>query len=143
MFGRWNKKEDFKAPYYEKSDEVYNAVKSRLEQAFMFSALNPEELRIVLGAMQGVSKKAGEVIIKEGEDGDNLYVVESGTLSCTKVFDAEKGPTFLKDYNPGEAFGELALLYNAPRAATITCKTDSQLWALDRKTFGHIVKDAA
>lgn len=49
----------------------------------------------------------------------------------------------MKDYNPGEAFGELALLYNAPRAATITCKTDSQLWALDRKTFGHIVKDAA
>lgn len=52
----------------------------------MFSALNPEELNIVLDAMQEVKKKAGEVIIREGDDGDNLFVVESGTLDCTKVF---------------------------------------------------------
>lgn len=49
----------------------------------------------------------------------------------------------MKEYNPGEAFGELALLYNCPRAATITAKTDSVLWSLDRKTFNYIVKDAA
>lgn len=52
----------------------------------MFNALNPAELEIVLGAMIGVSKKAGETIIEEGDDGDNLYVVEKGTLTCTKVF---------------------------------------------------------
>lgn len=52
----------------------------------MFNALNPSELDIVLGAMIGVSKKAGEVIIREGDDGDNLYVVEKGVLDCTKVF---------------------------------------------------------
>ena len=40
-------------------------------------------------------------------------------------------------------FGELALLYNAPRAATITADKDSSLWALDRQTFNHIVKDAS
>lgn len=42
----------------------------------MFNSLNPEELEIVLGAMNQVSKNAGEKIITEGEDGDNLYVVE-------------------------------------------------------------------
>lgn len=42
----------------------------------MFSALNPDELEIVIGAMQEVKKKAGEIIIKEGDDGDDLYVVE-------------------------------------------------------------------
>lgn len=51
----------------------------------MFSALNPEELSIVLDAMSNIKKKQGEVIINEGEDGDNLYVVENGTLSCTKT----------------------------------------------------------
>ena len=52
----------------------------------MFSALNPNELSIVLDAMQKVSKKAGDLIIKEGDDGDNLYVVDIGVLTCTKVF---------------------------------------------------------
>jgi len=49
----------------------------------------------------------------------------------------------LKTYKEGEAFGELALLYNAPRAATITSDGDCVLWGLDRQTFNHIVKDSA
>ena len=72
-----------------------------------------------------------------------MYVIESGELTCTKVFKGNTEPTKLKVFQPGEAFGELALLYNAPRAATITADTDCVLWALDRNTFNHIVKDAA
>jgi cAMP-dependent protein kinase regulator len=72
-----------------------------------------------------------------------MYVVETGTLACTKVFAGNTEPTALKEFQPGEGFGELALLYNAPRAATITAKTDCILWSLDRETFNHIVKDAA
>lgn len=49
----------------------------------------------------------------------------------------------MKVYKPGEAFGELALLYNAPWAATIIAKSESLLWGLDRNTFNHIVKDSA
>ncbi len=50
---------------------------------------------------------------------------------------------FLKTYVPGEAFGELALLYNAPRQASIKAKEDCVLYALDRETFNNIVKEAA
>jgi len=55
-YGNWNKKEEFKAPFYEKSQEQVDILKERLSQAFMFSALNPEELQIVLGAMQKETK---------------------------------------------------------------------------------------
>lgn len=53
-----------------------------------------------------------------------------------------KDPVYLKSYNAGEVFGELALLYNAPRAATIVAKTNAELWSLDRRTFSHIVSDS-
>jgi len=49
----------------------------------------------------------------------------------------------LKKYQAGDAFGELALLYNAPRAATIIADNDCLLWVLDRETFNHIVKDSS
>lgn len=93
---------------------------------FMFSALNPKDRAAILGAIVPVSKKAGDVVITQGDDGDNFYLLEEGTLNCTKKFNpSDDKETFLKEYQPGESFGELALLYNAPRAATITCKTDA------------------
>lgn len=109
----------------------------------MFSALDDKEKEIVVNAMRERKTSKGEVVIKEGDQGDELYVVESGTLTCTKVFAGNTEPTTLKTYQPGEAFGELALLYNAPRAATITSDGDCTLWGLDRQTFNHIVKDSA
>jgi len=53
--------------------------------------------------------------------------------------DGELSEKYLRDYNPGDAFGELALLYNAPRAATIRAITECHLWVLDRETFNQIV----
>lgn len=82
-------------------------------------------------------------MINQGDDGDNLYVVETGKLACSKVMEPGQPAVHLKDYVPGEAFGELALLYNAPRAASIEASEPSELWALDRRTFNHIVKDSA
>lgn len=67
-------------------------------------------------------------------------MVDSGELDCFKLFDGDNCSKHLKVYKPGESFGELALLYNAPRAATIIAKTNSILFSLDRSTFNNIVK---
>jgi len=69
--------------------------------------------------------------------------VNKGELTCTKVLKGETKETFLKTYFAGEIFGELSLLYNSPRAASIKSKTKSQLFSLDRETFNHIVKNSA
>lgn len=85
----------------------------------MFSAVEKKDLEIVIDAMDEKKVKSGDFVIKEGEDGEVLFIIESGRYKCTKVFAGNTEPTYLKTYEPGEAFGELALLYNAPRAATI------------------------
>jgi len=108
----------------------------------MFSALDDKERDIVILAMEEKKFETGAWVIQQGEDGDNLYVIDSGELDCFKRFAKDQEPKFLKTYQPGESFGELALLYNAPRAASIRCKSDAVLWALDRETFNNIVKDA-
>ena len=111
--------------------------------SFMFNMLEPNEKSIVINAMVEMITDTKEIVIREGDEGDCLYVVGSGTLQCSKVFEGNTAPTFLKTYQPGEAFGELSLLYNAPRAATITANEECQLWKLDRDTFNHSVKDSA
>ena len=104
--------------------------------------MDPKNLKIIIDAIVPKKKKAGDIIIEQGDDGDNFYVIEKGTLKCTKRFGNDENETYLKTYQPGESFGELALLYNAPRAATITANEEVVLWSLDRKTFNHILKGA-
>lgn len=139
-----NIKENYKPKLIPKSQSQKDKISQRLNQAFMFSALDEKEKDIVINAMEEKRFKPNEWVIKQGEDGDNLYVVEQGSLKCFKKF-AKTDPEakYLKTYVPGESFGELALLYNAPRAASIQAESDCVLFALDRECFNHIVKDAA
>lgn len=142
-FGIYHKKSDFKPIVIDKTDEVKDKIRQRLNESFMFSYLSEDDKNIVLDAMKEENFSEGDNVIKEGDDGDVLYVVESGLYDCTKIFPGSTEPTHLTNYEQGAAFGELALLYNAPRAATITCSESGTLYSLDRNTFNHIVKDAA
>lgn len=144
VYGMYNKKENYKPKVIPKSQAQKDKIGQRLNQAFMFSALEEKEKEIVINAMEEKHFKAGEWVIKQGEDGDHLYVVDQGSLKCFKRFSkTDKEDKYLKTYVPGESFGELALLYNAPRAASIQAETNSILFALDRSCFNNIVKDAA
>lgn len=143
VFGEWNKKEDFKPRIIPKSKDQKDKIHSRLLKSFMFSSLDNKDQEIIVNAMEEKIFTPGTVAIQQGEEGNELFIVESGKLECKKVFNQQEEPKFLKFYQPGEAFGELALLYNAPRAATIKAVNESKCWCLDRETFNHIVKDAA
>lgn len=109
----------------------------------MFSALDEEETQTVIMAMECMEFKAGDDVIKQGGDGDYFYVVYKGELDCHKLYKGKDEPTYLLTYKSGQSFGELALLYNCARAASIKAKTDATLFALDRQCFNNIVKDAA
>jgi len=99
VYGKFNVKEDFVPKVIEKSNEIKEKLKSRLLQAFMFSALDHKELTIVIDAIEEVKGSTGDVIIQEGDKGgDCMYVLESGSLDCTKVFAGNSEPTYLKEY---------------------------------------------
>lgn len=144
MFGLNNKKQAYVPQVVEKSEEAKERIRQRLSTAFMFASLEESEKTIVLNAMREHTFQKGDKVIQQGDDGDVLYCVDSGKLHCHRKMnkdDAEPG-TFLKEYIPGDAFGELALLYNAPRAATIIAEEESVCFSLDRDCFNNIVKEA-
>merc|ERR1712178_230673 len=79
----------------------------------------------------------GQRVINQGDNGDFLFVIETGILDCVI------GDKVVKTCEAGDVFGELALLYNTTRAADVTTKDKCVLWQLDRDTFNNIVKEAA
>ena len=143
VYGTFNKKQKFEPKVVPKTEEQRALLRERFLECFMFQSLDEKELETIINAAEEKKVKEGEFVIKQDDDGDHLYVVISGNLKCTKIFTGEKDPKFLLNYTPGSAFGELALLYNVPRAATIQATEDTTLYSLDRECFNHIVKGAA
>ena len=143
VYGKWNAKEKFTPIVIEKDEETINKIKLKIKQSFMFQNLNESDIGIIINAMKVMNVKTGDYIINQGEGGKEMYLVETGKYSCTKLHPGKKEPTFTRYYKPGEVFGELWLLYGCPRAASIQALEDGVLYALDRITFTHIVKDAS
>lgn len=141
-YGNYNKQGDFQPPVYAKSAETQKRLHAKLSNAFLFAHLGEKEKGILVQAMQERSFDPEDWVIKQGDDGDVLYVVGQGELDCYRKFTKDGSDEYLLTYKSGDAFGELALLYNAPRAASIVAKTKCLLFALDRETFNHIVKGA-
>lgn len=141
---------NWKAPSYPKTQEQVNRLRTAVSHNFLFSHLDDEQSNQVLGALQERKVPAKDVrVIVQGEAGDYFYVVETGSFDIyvSKAGHVEPGPDGMGSKvavsGPGSSFGELALMYNAPRAATVVSTEPSILWQLDRITFRRILMDSA
>jgi cAMP-dependent protein kinase regulator len=92
-----------------------------------------------------VKKEATDAIIKQGDDADNFYIIDRGEVDI--YVNASSGGAneqqLVASYGEGDSFGELAIMYNAPRAASCIARTDVRLWALDRISFKVVAMQTA
>jgi len=123
-----------------KSDEQRARLQIVSKKVMLLNRLDEDQLANVLDAMEERQVIADEVVIKQGDDGDNFYVIDSGNFDI--YIDDNDRPNKVGSYDGSGFFGELALMYNMPRAATIRAVTDGVLWSLDRKTFRQIIVKA-
>jgi len=106
-----------------------------LTQHPIFAPLPPSTLEHLAGRLVPESAGAGETIIRLGEEGARFYLLEEGTVEA----DAGQGPVVLE---AGDGFGEIALLRDVPRTATVTARTPVRLLALERADFlGAVTQD--
>ncbi|XP_037109798.1 cAMP-dependent protein kinase type II-beta regulatory subunit [Syngnathus acus] len=120
-----------------KTDEQRQRLQEACRDILLFKNLEPEEMSQVLDAMFEKFCTQGQRIIEQDGDGDNFYVIERGTFGIFVKADGGDKPVGCYD-NRG-SFGELALMYNTPRAATIVANSPGALWCLDRLTFRRII----
>ncbi len=95
----------------------------------LFAPLEPKSLERIAQQLVRIEVPAGDVLIREGAEGDRFYVIESGQLTAT--FHGE----VLRQMGPGDPFGEIALLRDVPRTATVTADEPTAVLALDRAAF--------
>ena len=126
-----------------KSPEAIARIMGAVKSNIIFSRLNETQLQMLQGAMNEAHVAAGSNVITQGEKGNHFYVVDSGDLDAfVTSSDAGAEPRYVKSFGVGDSFGELALMYNCPRTATIQARTDVVLWSLDRVSFRMIVLEA-
>ena len=108
-----------------------------LNKVKLLDKLNSYEKSILCDAFRERNYEKGETIIKEGEEGDLFYLVESGSAKATKVIDGVEKEVM--QYAPGDYFGERALLTKQARAATVIAIEDCVLAEMDESTFSRLM----
>ncbi|MDQ6671480.1 MAG: cyclic nucleotide-binding domain-containing protein, partial [Chloroflexota bacterium] len=108
----------------------------------IFSALPSEKLETIAHLLRERRLAESEVLCRQGEPGDAMFIVTGGRIRLSTIGPSgnEKVLTYFTD---GQFFGETALLTDAPRSATATAETDSQLLVLDKAAFDRLIANHA
>jgi MFS family permease len=102
-----------------------------LRRVRLFQALNAPQIERLARRIEPLHADQGVAIVREGEPGDRFYVIAAGEVEVSA------NGKFLRTLGAGDCFGEIALLHNIPRTATVTARTDVDLYALDRPGFAE------
>jgi CRP-like cAMP-binding protein len=105
----------------------------------LFSSYASEEQNAIVDAFESRTFTPGVFVIKQGENGDHFYVVQSGTLDIYVRGKDGENAKLGNSLGAGSGFGELALMYNTPRAASIKTVNDCVLWEIDRQSYRGIL----
>lgn len=95
----------------------------------------------LIDGLQSINYFKGEAIIREGDEGEEFYIIESGSCDCLKLHEnkGRKGFVIVRTLTAGEHFGEIALIRHEPRSLTVRAKEDCKLLKLDKETFTRIL----
>lgn len=124
-----------KAPQvFQKSQQTKQLIKQAIHDNDFLKNLTESQIEEITLGMFPVSHARDSIIIKEGDVGSVVYVMEQGKVEVSK-----DGKLLSYIQQPGSVFGELAILYNCTRTATIRAITDCKLWAIERLCFQSIM----
>jgi len=127
--------DDVPLPVVPKSETQRTMIKAALLSNILFKGLEEDLIRTVVDAVDVEKHSTGSVVIRQGDTGNKFYIVGEGEVEVVLSDGPNKPPRAVRHYGPLQGFGELALMYNAPRAASVTCIVPTTLWTLDRLTF--------
>jgi CRP-like cAMP-binding protein len=107
-----------------------------LGQIPLFEGLNKKELQFIASMTSEVSVRAGSTLVKQGEPGQEAMVVETG--SGVVIRDEEEIDTI----GPGDVFGEMSLIVNQPRNATIRAASDMRVLVMNSREFSSVLSQS-
>ncbi|MDX2456957.1 MAG: cyclic nucleotide-binding domain-containing protein, partial [Gammaproteobacteria bacterium] len=113
---------------------------TRMLQSEALIKLTPSDIQRLLQKLVLVNVKAGDVIIRQGDEGDYFYIVREGKCSVTRLASGKGWDVPLAELSPGDCFGEEALVSDVKRNATISMVTDGTLMRLSKKDFVELLK---
>lgn len=111
-----------------------------LRRTYFFKGLVDEEIRLVASACAEEERDAGDVIFVEGATADRFYIVIEGRVEVWKNYYDSK-PDLLAVHGPGHFFGEMALIDELPRSATVVAKEKARLLYLYRDDFHRLIRE--
>ena len=112
-----------------------------LLQTKAFHRIPPANIQAIFMRMQKINCKAGDLIIKQGDEGDYFYAITSGRCSVTRETPLNKEGIKLAELTAGDTFGEEALISDARRNATVTMLTDGSLMRLAKEDFRTLLNE--